>query len=355
MMLNFKNKRVSGVLGILPSKVVKFEDEIDNYNFSKGQSMKLKMIMGYSERRVVEKDTTVSDLCIYGLQYLFKNDLLKKEDIDALILITQSPDFFMPPTSHVIHGKLGLKKDMICLDINQGCSGYIVGLNQAFFLLENEAINKVVVLNADTLSKKVSKRDRNNNPQIGDGASVTIVEKSDKEEVIYGCAKLDGKGADVLIIPAGGFKTPSSSETAVLNEDSSGNLRSQNHLFMKGDEVFNFVQREVPPMIDELLEYANLDKSDIQSYIFHQPNKFMLKKLSDKMGVPYDKMPNNLVEKYGNSSGVSIPITMALNFGEMLRKKSMMVCLAGFGVGLNWGALVMELGPLDFCNLIEYQ
>ena len=355
MNLKFKDARITGILGVLPERVIQFEDEIDNYNFSRGQSMKLKLIMGYNERRIVEEETTVSDLCIYGLKYLFENNLLNKEEIDALILVTQSPDYFMPPTSHIIHGKLGLKQDMICLDINQGCSGYVVGLNQAFFLLQNDAIKKVVLLNADTLSKKVSKNDRNNNPQIGDGASVTIIEKSPEGEIVYGSAKVDGAGTDVLIIPAGGYKMPSTPETAVLKEDGSGNLRALDHLVMKGDEVFNFVQREIPPMIEELLEYARLDKSDIDSFIFHQPNKFMLKKLADKMEVPYEKMPNNVVEQFGNSSGVTIPVTVALNFKEKLLHDSITACLAGFGVGLNWASLVLKLGPLKFCDLIEYK
>ena len=316
--------------------------------------MKLKLIMGYEKRRVVDEDTSVSDLCTYGMEYLFANDMLKKDEIDALILVTQSPDYFMPPTSHVIHGRLGLKKDMICLDINQGCSGYIVGLNQAFLLLDNEAINKVVLLTADTLSKKVSKYDRNNNPQIGDGASVTIVESAPTTEEIFVSAKVDGSGAEVLIIPAGGFKTPSSEKTAELTSDTAGNKRSLDHLMMKGDEVFNFVQREIPPLIEDLLQNAHLEKDDIESFVFHQPNKFMLKKLADKMEVPYSKMPNNVVETYGNSSGVTIPVVLTMNFREKLLNETMRVCFAGFGVGLNWGANVMTLGNLEFCEMLEY-
>lgn len=354
MKLKFKNKKITGILSILPSKEVRFEDEVDNYNFSRAQSMKLKLIMGYDKRRIVEEETTVSDLCIFGLNHLFQRGVLKKEDLDALILVTQSPDYFMPPTSHVIHGALGLKQDMVCMDINQGCSGYVIGLNQALQLLDQEEINKVVLLNADTLSKKVSPKDRNNNPQIGDGASITIIEKDAENSTIHGAVKLEGKGADVLIIPAGGYKTPSSAETSLMNEDGSGNVRSLNHLMMKGDEVFNFVQREVPPMIDELLKQANVEKSDVDYFMFHQPNKFMLKKLADKMGVAYDKMPNNIVERFGNSSSVTIPTTIAFNLGERLKNESFEVCMAGFGVGLSWASLLLRLGPLDFCEIIDY-
>ena len=355
MNLKFQNKKITGILTILPENEIKFEDEIDNYNFSRGQSMKLKLIMGYNKRRIVKSGTTVSDLCIYGMNYLFDNKLLNKDDIDAMILVTQSPDHFMPPTSHIIHGKLNLKEDMICMDFNQGCSGYTIGLNQAFLLLEQDEINKVVLLNADILSAKVSKKDRNNNPQIGDGASITIVEKDSSGKTIFGSVKLDGKGADALIIPAGGFKMPSNPETAVLKEDDSGNLRALDHLVMKGDDVFNFVQREVPPMVEELLNKAKLNKEDIDYYMFHQPNKFMLKKLADKLAIPYEKMPNNIVENFGNASGVTIPTNITYNLGEKLLNNSFLVCLAGFGVGLSWASLLLYLEKLTFCEIIYYK
>ncbi|MCP4882564.1 MAG: ketoacyl-ACP synthase III [Flavobacteriales bacterium] len=355
MNLKFQNKKITGILTILPENEVRFDDEIDNYNFSKGQSMKLKLIMGYDKRRVVKKGTTVSDLCVHGMTYLFENNLLIKEEIDALILVTQSPDHFSPPTSHIIHGKLDLKQNMICLDINQGCSGYIIGLNQAFLLLEQDNINKVVLLNADIISSKVSKNDRNSRPQIGDGAAITIIEKDDIKSTIYGSVYADGKGADVLIIPAGGFKLPSTTETAKLIEDNSGNSRSLDHLFMKGDEVFSFVQRKVPPMIEKLLIEANLTKDDIDYYLFHQPNKFMLKKLADRIGIEYKKMPNNIVENFGNSSGSTIPINISYNLGEKLLNGSYLVCLAGFGVGLSWASLILKLEKLSFCKTINYK
>ena len=311
--------------------------------------------MGYGKRRVVEEGTTVSDLCIYGLNYLFDNKLLKKEEVDAIILITQSPDHFVPATSHIIQGKLGLKQDMICLDINQACSGYPIGLNQAFMLLEQEEVNKVVVLNADTLSRKVSVKDRGSRPLTGDAAAITIVENDPKESSIYGTINVDGTGADALIIPAGGFRMPSTSQTAELKTDQGGNSRALDHLVMKGDDVFNFVQKKVPPMIEHLLEMAKCTDEDIDYYMFHQPNKFMLKKLADKMGVSYEKMPHNTVENFGNASGVSIPTTITYNLGDKLTTETYMFCLAGFGAGLSWASLLMEIGGLDFCQTIEYK
>ncbi|MEZ2415488.1 3-oxoacyl-ACP synthase III family protein [Muriicola sp. E247] len=355
MNLKFHKKKITGILTVLPENEVNFDDEIDNYDFSRGQSMKLKLIMGYGKRRVVKEGTTASDLCIFGLNYLFDNNFLKKDEIDAIILVTQSPDHFVPATSHIIQGKLDLKQDMVCLDINQACSGYPIGLNQAFMLLDQEEINKVVVLNADTMSYKVSHKDRGSRPLTGDAASITIVENDSSDSVIYGSVYVDGKGADALIIPAGGFRIPSTAKTAKLETDESGNSRALDHLVMKGDDVFNFVQKEVPPMVDNLLVKADKHKDDIDYYMFHQPNKFMLKKLADKMGIPYDKMPNNVVENFGNASGVSIPTAITHNIGDKLMEGTLLLFLAGFGAGLSWASLLMKMGNLDFCNTIEFK
>lgn len=354
MNFKFNNKHISGILTILPENEVKFEDDLENYNFSVAKSLKLKLTMGYNARRVVKEGVCSSDLCIHGLNYLFENDLLKKDEIDALVLVTQSPDYIMPPTSNVIQGQLGLKQDMICMDINQGCAGYVIGLFQAFMLLEQDQIRKVVLLNADTLSRKVSKRDRNSNPLVGDGASVTIIERSTNENTVFGNIKMNGAGFNALIIPAGGFRQPTSSETGIMHEDAAGNFRSLDNLVMKGDEVFNFVQSEVPPMIQDVLNEAGVKNYDIDFYMFHQPNKFMLNKLADKIGVPREKMPSNIVEQFGNASGVSIPTAISFNLGDSLNTGSYLLCLAGFGVGLTWASVLLRVEHTKFNKIIYY-
>ena len=354
MNLKFHNKKISGILTVLPAKEVKFEDEMENYNFPIAKSLKLKLAMGYNKHRIVEDGVCASDLAVFGMEYLFEKGLLKKDEIDALILVTQTPDYFLPATSNVIQGRLDLKHDMICLDINQGCAAFEIGLIEAFLLLEQDSVKKVAVINAEVLSRKISKRDRNSYPLAGDGASITIVEKSTVENTIYGNIKMDGTHADVLIIPAGGFRLPSSPETAILEEDSHGNFRSKDHLVMKGDEVFNFVQTAVPPMIMELLEYAGCEKDTVDYFMLHQPNKFMLQKLADKMQVPYAKMPNNVVENFGNGSGVTVPTAITFNLGDKLLANCYKTCLAGFGVGLTWSSILVDLGPLDFCEMIDY-
>jgi 3-oxoacyl-[acyl-carrier-protein] synthase-3 len=354
MHLKFKNKKIAGILSVLPENEVHFVDEVKNYNFSENQSLKLAKIMGYGTTRIVNQDTCISDLCIFGLQHLFTEKLLNKDDIDAIVLVTQSPDYFLPATSNVIAGAIGLGDDVFCIDINQGCAGYEVGLMQAYMLLDQESINNVVLLNADVLSKKVSLKDRNSRPLVGDGATITLVtnDEDSKESNLF--IKMDGSSAKSLIIPAGGFKLPSSEETGVYKDDGTGNVRSDDHLRMKGDEVFNFVQTKVPEMVNDVYKNLEISDDDIDYYFFHQPNKFMLEKLADKLKINRAKMPNNIVGKYGNGSGITVPLNICENLGEKSFHNNYKVILGGFGVGLTWSMIVCDLNILSFCNIINY-
>ena len=354
MDLTFRNKKITGILSVIPSKEITFEEEMCNYNFSEAKSLKLKRAMGYNKHRIASPGQCSSDFCICGLQYLFDHNMLNKDDIDAMILVTQSPDYFMPPTSNIIQGHFGMKHDMICLDVNQGCAGFEIGLVEAFMLLEQEQIKKVVLLNADVLSPKVSKRDRNSNPLAGDAAAITIVEKDYNNSCIFANVRMDGTNAFALMIPAGGFRQPCTSETPKMVEDEAGNFRSKENLVMKGDDVFNFVQREVPPMIHNLLCAAHTSVETIDWFMFHQPNKFMLNKLADAIGVPREKMPTNIVENFGNSSGVTVPLNISYNLGDLLKKETRRVCLAGFGVGLTWSSILMDIGNLQFNEIITF-
>ena len=354
MNFKFRGKRISGILTVLPEREQSFVKDMKNFNFSEERSLKLKEVMGYDKHRVVEPGVCVSDLAVFGLDHLFKSDLLEPDEFDALILITQTPDYFMPPTSNVIQGRLRLKQDLLCLDINQGCAGFIIGLIQAFSLLEQESIRKVVLVNADVLSRKTSPKDRNSYPLIGDGASITVVERDPEDFLIHANLKMDGTRNNALMIPAGGLRLPSSPETALLEDVGDRNLRAQDHLRMDGSAVFSFVQTDVPPMLHDLLTLAGTTINEVDYFFCHQPNRFMLQKLADKMKIPYAKMPSNVVERFGNSSGVTIPAAITLNLGEYLETEKFRVCLAGFGVGLAWAAMVLNLGNVSFNNIIEY-
>jgi 3-oxoacyl-[acyl-carrier-protein] synthase III len=271
-----------------------------------------------------------------------------------LVLVTMCPDHFMPPTTSIIQGRLGLKQDILCLDINQGCAGFVLGLIQSFMLLEQESIRKVVLINADVLSRRTSPKDRNSFPLVGDAASFTILERGADDFTIHASLKMDGSRCEALMIPAGGFRLPSSPETAVLEDVGDHNLRAKDHLRMDGSAVFNFVQVEVPPLIESLLARAGVSKESVDYFLCHQPNRFMLQKLADKMKVPHAKMPSNVVERFGNSSGVTIPVAITFNLRDALLQREFTVCLAGFGVGLTWSAMLLRLGKLAFCEMMDY-
>jgi 3-oxoacyl-[acyl-carrier-protein] synthase-3 len=351
----FSHRKITGLLAIVPANERSFVDEMANFNSPPARSLKLKQVMGYDKHRLVDGPVCASDLVCFGMEHLFSSGKLGRDDCDALIVVTQSPDYLMPPTSSVIQGRLGLKQDMFCMDINQGCAGFLIGLFQAFFLLQQPAVRRVALVNVDVMSRKTSPRDRNSYPLIGDAASIAIVERSDDETPIHANLKMDGTRHEALMIPAGGLRIPCSPETAVMVDDGENNFRAKDNLRMDGSAVFNFVQVEVPPMIHDLLQTAAVSKDDVDYFLFHQPNRFMLQKLADQMSIPYEKMPSNIVENYGNSSGVTVPMAIVHNLRERLLTDSIRACLAGFGVGLTWSSMLMRLGPLDFCELVDYK
>lgn len=154
----FQKKKITGILGVLPETEIRFEDEISNYTFPEKQTARLKKIMGFEKHRLVKETTASSDLCVFGLNYLLDKKLINKNDIGAIIVVTTTPDHLIPHVSNVIHGKCDLNNDVICMDISQGCTGFLYGLMQSFMLLEHLGTKKVVLFNVDTLSKKVSKK-----------------------------------------------------------------------------------------------------------------------------------------------------------------------------------------------------
>jgi 3-oxoacyl-[acyl-carrier-protein] synthase-3 len=355
MNLRFRGKCISGLLVVVPANERSFVEDMKGFNFPEARSLKLKQVMGFDKRRVVRPGVCVSDLAVFGLEHLFAQGRLRRDEIDALLVVTQTPDHFMPSTSSIIHGRLGLKQDMLCLDVNQACVGFVLGLAQAFMILEQESVKKVVLINADVLSRKASPKDRSIYPLLGDAASITILERGPQDSIIHGSVKSDGSRAEALIIPAGGLRLPSTPETAVLENVGDNNLRAKDHLFMDGSAIFNFVQTEVPPLIEGLLARAGDSIDSVDYFLCHQPNRFMLEKLADKMKVPYAKMPNNVVQHFGNSGSVTIPTLIAFNLGERLLRENLRVCLAGFGGGLAWAAMLLDLGRMNFNALIEYQ
>lgn len=351
MITTFKNKKISGMLGILPENEYDYDEETKD--FASIQTRRLKKIMGFGKRRAAKETTTTCDLLLEGMKYILDKKYITQDEIGAIIVVSLTPDYFLPQISNIIQGECGFSKDVVCMDIPQGCSAFLLGFMQACLLLEHMPNKKALVLTGDVLCRKSPDRKEYTGNFGGDAGSITIVENDINSKDIPFSIKMDGSKREALIIPAGGFRMPSTDETAERKDRGNGEIKSLNEVHMDGSAVFNFVQREVPPMINELLNYGNYKKEDIEYYLFHQPNKFMLQKLADKMGVLYEKMPMNIVENFGNSSGSTVPINIVYNLGDKLLENNYKCCLSGFGSGLTWASMIIDLGNFKFCEMLE--
>lgn len=354
MRMHFRGIKISGVLGILPETEYCFDDEIKNYHtFPEKQTRKLKKVMGFDRHRIAKKESTASDFCIYGLNYLVSTGKLKTEEVGAIVVVTMSQDYLIPNISNIIHGECGLDANVICVDIAQACCGYLYGIMQSCMLLQQLEDKKVVLFNTDVFSKKISKYDRSSYPLTGDATGITIFEKDENVSDIHLDICTMGAERDALCVPAGGFAMPASTQTSVERKDIDGNIRSLEHLKMDGARVFDFVKDNVPLIITSLLESLQLDKEQIDYYLFHQPNRFLLSKLADELELPEEKVFMNLVETIGNPHGASIPLNMTLNLQKHLVTDNYLCCLAAFGAGLTSGVAVMQLGYMDFCEMVK--
>lgn len=351
----FKHKKISAIISVVPKEERRFDDEYPIFKLTEDKARRFKKMMSLDRHRIAPPEVCSSDLCLYGLQRLLHEGVLKKEEIGALVFVSQTPDYFVPPTSNVIHGRLGLGHDVVCLDINQGCAGFPLGLMQAFLLLEITALPKVVLLNGDTCSKQMDRCNRISYPLTGDAGSVTVVERCEAENPVFMDVKNDGSRHKALMIPAGAYRMPSSPETLKLKEVEEGMVQSLEQIHMDGAAIFNFTMEDILPQVEEILSFSGNTRDSIEYFLFHQPNPFILKQMAEKMKIPPAKLPNNIVSLYGNSSSVTIPLNIAHNYPQQMMQGSHRVYLCGFGVGLAWSSMVMDLGPLKACKIVEYE
>ena len=351
MKFSFNNTKISSIECLVPRSISRFEDEIEDYPQSEASSRKLMKAMGYKEHRIFKNPVSFSSV---AHRLLEKNDALL-EDVDALVVVTQTPDRLIPSTSSILHGILGLPTSVFCLDINDGCAGYIKGVVTSASLLESGMVEKVLLVCGDVLSQFVSKQDRNSYPLIGDAVSATILERSSDARIsgIRGELFVDGRNAFAITIPVGGSEKRSSTETLRAKLADDGNIRSENHLVMNGRDVFAFTQSTVAEFLTRFLQ--DFDCVDADRFYFHQANKFILDKLRVKLGIedPY-RLPTRVIESYGNSSSATIPLAVCLDQLEGKQKKAnQKAVFAGFGVGLSFGAFVTKTGSIR--NTAFYQ
>jgi 3-oxoacyl-[acyl-carrier-protein] synthase-3 len=339
--------RIAGIASAVPERVVTLED--DARVFGQTEIERISQNIGVRERHVVNRTTCTSDLCYAAADRLLNELGWQRDSVDALMFVTQTPDYFMPATACVLQDRLGLSRHCAAFDVNQGCAGYLYGLWIGGHLVRG-GCRRLLLLVGDTISRLVSPGDRTVTSLFGDAGTATALEFDDNAPSMNFEFGVDGAGRNCLIVPAGAFRQPHSPQSGERTERG-GNVRSDEDLFMDGGEVFTFVLREVPRLVQGILSNAEITVADIDHFVFHQANRFMLSHLTKRLKLPPERVAIGLTN-FGNTSSASIPLAITTELRDDLSRASRRLLMAGFGAGFAWGATVCECGPLTLPPLI---
>jgi 3-oxoacyl-[acyl-carrier-protein] synthase III len=317
-------------------------------NFDSWNAEKIYKNTGVRNRHIADKDVCTSDLGVQAAKSLFERNSIDPKEIEMLIFCTQTPDYILPSTACIIQDRLGLPNTCASFDINLGCSGYVYGLAIANSFITSNMVNNVLLIVGDTSSKPLNLADKSVRMLFGDAATATYLNTQCGIAEIVGEFVLgtDGSGFQNIIIPAGGFRIPKTQETIIEKEDEEGNIRSLENTYMNGKEVFMFTLKRVPETINALLAKTHTTLEEVDWFVFHQANKFILDFIAKKMKISPAKVLISL-EEYGNTSSASIPITLKVAQDKGLFKNGDLIMFVGFGVGYSWGAnLIRWTGEL---------
>jgi 3-oxoacyl-[acyl-carrier-protein] synthase III len=348
--LKFNNIGISGLAAAVPSRVL--DNLAPNEWFTEKEAKSVVKMTGIKERRVAPAEMCASDLCFAAADKLLTEMQIDRNTVDVLIFISQTPDYRMPATGIILQGRLGLGKATAALDINLGCSGYIYGLSLAYSYCLQPGIKRVLLLNGETRTKVYSFKDKSTGLLFGDGGAATLIEKTEGNGDSYFSLHADGKRSHYIMIKSGGYRNMSTAESLQEKQYEDGSRRNDEQGIMDGAGVFDFTIQDIPKDIEHTLEYAQAAISDIDFFLLHQANKFITDHIARKMGISAEKVPYSL-QKFGNTSSVSIPLTMVSELGEQLRNNKLKLLMTGFGVGLSWGTCILNTDHIHVCNLSE--
>lgn len=350
MFQKFSGVAIEHISSCVPSRIIK--NTFFNSLLTEKELKMFEKTVGILERRWSEINVTASDLGYHAAIEIFNNNDLAKKSIKSIIFLSQTSDYKIPFTSNILQHKLGLECQTLCLDINAGCAGFIQGLSVAFSIANTlQQDQKVLLIISETLSKILSYSDRSTSMLFGDGASAILINNTGaKYDESFFNFFSDGDKSGAIIIPDGGFRNVVSEASFKEYADEKNNLKNRLQLSMDGPSVFDFTLREIYPSILELFEHYKQELESVDKFLFHQSNRFIIKQISNKLGVSEDRVPIN-IENFGNTSGVSIPLLMS-SFKEELNTTSKVVC-SGYGSGLNWGNCIIDISQTKIEKIKE--
>lgn len=348
--VSFSGVGIKAMAAAVPS------NRIDNYAYTQyfpaDEVKEVVDKIGVYERRFADENTCSSDLCFAAAEKLFADNSIDRSEIDLLVFISQTPDYRMPATSVILQHRLGLQNSTIAFDINLGCSAFIYGMAVVYSMMEKTNLRKALLLDGETRSKVYSPKDRRTAFLFGDGGVAALIERNEKFGESFFSLNSDGSRENLIKINAGGYRIPSSPET--LKEkvvDEYGNIRNEEQGYMNGGDVFTFVNREVPTDIRRMLEYTGRDKDSFDYIIFHQANNFINTHLAKKLKLDVKKIPST-IEKYGNTSSVSVPLTIVSELKDKMQGEKELL-LSAFGVGMTWATAIVKFVDLKISNIVE--
>ena len=331
-----KKAYIKHVAYCLPEQVVTNEAIVRD--FPEWSVEKITEKVGVKQRHVAAEGETATDLAEKAANQLIEENNIDRASIDFVILCTQSPDYFLPTSACLLQDRLGLREGIGAFDFNLGCSGFVYGLAIAKGLITSGVAESVLLLTSETYNKYLHPKDKGNRTIFGDAASATLVSTEGFAEIGDFALGTNGKGANNLIVKSGASRMPEKQNDVTF--DKNGNPVSSDHLYMNGAQIYVFTQRNVPKVVNEVLEKNGLGKEDIDLFVLHQANQYMLDFLRKKMGIPEERF-FMFMENVGNTVSSSIPICLVEAHKENRLKGNVLLC--GFGVGYSWGAVVLKI------------
>ena len=330
--------KIKAISYFLPEKKITNQDISDRFPCWSADKISAKT--GIYQRRIAGKNETACDLASEAAKNLFNEYNIDPLEVDFLLLCTQSPDYFLPTTACILHNNLGLKNSCGALDFNLGCSGYIYGLSLAKGLIQSSAAKNVLLITSETYSKHLHDNDKGNQTIFGDGAAATLISSENGSGIISNFQfGTDGTGAKNLIVKNGGFRNPKLTGEDLF--DDSGFIKNDDFLYMNGQEIFSFTTKAVPVLVNKTLEVNNLTMDNVDLFIFHQANKFMLNYIRRKIKIPENKF-YIFIENCGNTVSSTIPIALKEAELDGTLLPGMTVLLVGFGVGYSYGSTIIN-------------